>query len=178
MSNTDLPYIANHSPALLDQVRALIRENALSSYIANRYPEAHTITSDKALFKYVQDLKQQHFRNAPAVLKVGYDNRLDITHQALGLHNVVSRVQGPKLKAKNEIRIASLYKTAPAAFLRVIVVHELAHLKERHHEKSFYALCEHVQPGYHQLDFDMRLYLTSLDIEAAQSRSKAAAASL
>jgi len=39
-------------------------------------------------------------------------------------------------------------------------VHELAHLKERAHDKAFYALCQHMAPDYHQLEFDLRLYLT------------------
>jgi len=46
------------------------------------------------------------------------------------------------------------------------VVHELAHLKEREHDKAFYQLCQHMAPDYHQLEFDLRLYLTQLDLEA------------
>ncbi len=45
----------------------------------------------------------------------------------LGTHTYVSRVQGNKLKGKNEIRIGSLFKKTPEPFLQMIVVHELAH---------------------------------------------------
>jgi hypothetical protein len=93
-----------------------------------------------------------------------YDSRLHLVQQALGTHTAVSRVQGGNLKAKREIRIASLFRQAPAAFLRMIVVHELAHLKEREHGKPFYALCTHMEPGYHQLEFDVRLWLTQLEL--------------
>lgn len=48
----------------------------------------------------------------------------------------------------------------PEAFLRMIVVHELAHMKERDHNKAFYQLCEHMEPNYHQLEFDCRVYLS------------------
>jgi len=41
----------------------------------------------------------------------------------------------------------------------MIVVHELAHLKERNHDKAFYQLCQHMEPDYHQLEFDCRVYL-------------------
>ena len=61
----------------------------------------------------------------------------------------------------SEIRIASLFREAPADFLRMIVVHELAHLKEPAHDKAFYALCQHMAPDYHQLEFDLRLWLTA-----------------
>ena len=46
-------------------------------------------------------------------------------------------MQGKRLKAKREIGVASLFKRAPAPFLKMIVVHELAHLKEREHDKAF-----------------------------------------
>ena len=45
----------------------------------------------------------------------------------------------------------------------MIVVHELAHLKEPEHNKAFYQLCTHMAPDYHQLEFDLRLYLTHLE---------------
>ncbi len=46
-------------------------------------------------------------------------------------------------------------------------LHELAHLKEREHDKAFYALCEHMEPHYHQLEFDLRLWLTARELPAA-----------
>jgi hypothetical protein len=87
-----------------------------------------------------------------------------VLHQALGLHSFVSRVQGNNLKSKNEIRIGAVFKKCPIEFLKMIVVHELAHLKEKEHNKSFYKLCEYMEPEYYQLEFDMRLYLTYLDL--------------
>jgi len=95
-----------------------------------------------------------------------YDNRLDLTHRALGLHSAVSRVQGGKLKAKKEIRVAALFRHAAPEFLEMIVVHELAHLKEAEHNKAFYQLCRHMLEDYHQREFDLRLYLTWLERQA------------
>ena len=73
-------------------------------------------------------------------------------------------MQGTKLKAKNEIRVASMFKSVPGEFLEMIVVHELAHFKEKEHNKAFYKLCEYMQPSYHQAEFDLRLYLTHIDM--------------
>ena len=42
----------------------------------------------------------------------------------------------------------------------MIVVHELAHLKEMDHNKAFYQLCTYMLADYHQLEFDLRVYLT------------------
>jgi predicted metal-dependent hydrolase len=156
-------YLAGYPPDMLARVRALIAEDRLAETLARRYPERHEVISDGALYEHVMALKNRHMRNAGPLSKVVYDSRLHLTHQALGTHTAVSRLQGGSLKAKREIRIASLFRDAPAAFLRMIVVHELAHLKEREHGKAFYALCTHMEPSYHQLEFDVRLWLVALE---------------
>ncbi len=157
---TPFKYLQGYPPHLQQQVMQMVAENRLGDYLATRYPNRHQVQSDKALYGYTTELKQEYLRSAPAVDKVLYDNRLDLTHRALGLHTAVSRVQGGKLKAKKEIRVASLFKDAAPEFLNMIVVHELAHLKEAEHNKAFYKLCQHMLPDYHQLEFDLRLYLT------------------
>ena len=158
-------YLLGYPPELLAQVDELIAEGRLADTLRRRYPDAHDVRTDPALYDYVAALKSRFMRNAPAIAKVAYDNQLRIIQQALGTHTSVSRVQGNKLKAKREIRVASLFKDAPAPFLKMIVVHELAHLKERAHDKAFYALCTHMEPDYHQLEFDLRLWLTARDLE-------------
>ncbi len=92
-----------------------------------------------------------------------FDGQLQQLKNALSTHSAVSRVQGGQLKAKREIRIATLFRAAPEAFLRMIVVHELAHLRVREHDKAFYQLCLHMEPDYHQYEFDLRTYLSYRD---------------
>ena len=167
---TVLKYLQAYPASLQEQVRQMIARDALGDYLSERYPERHAVQSDKALYSYALALKQEHLRNAPAIDKVLFDNRLDLTHRALGLHTAISRVQGGKLKAKKEIRIASLFKEAAPQFLKMIVVHELAHLKESDHNKAFYQLCEYMQPGYHQLEFDLRVYLTWRDLPGKSAK--------
>ena len=162
---TALKYLQAYPVALQQQVRQLIDEDRLGDYLSRRYPHKHAVQSDKALYNYALELKQEYLRNAPAIDKVLFDNRLDLTHRALGLHTTVSRVQGGKLKANKEIRIAALFKDAAPDFLKMIVVHELAHFKESDHNKAFYKLCDYMMPGYHQVEFDLRVYLTYRDLQ-------------
>jgi predicted metal-dependent hydrolase len=159
MTPPPLKYLQHYSISLQDKIRQLQSQNMLGEYITQRYPESHQVQTDKALYIYSNELKQAFLRNAPLLDKVHYDNRLTIDHHALGLNTAISRVQGGKLKAKKEIRISSFFKETPADFLKMIVVHELAHLKERNHDKAFYQLCQHMEPNYHQLEFDCRVYL-------------------
>lgn len=145
------------------QVRELLTQNKLGVYLDKRYPARHSVQNDRALNEYTQALKQQFLKSSHPLSKVVYDGKINIINDALGLHSYVSRVQGGRLKSKNEIRIAALFKEAPSEFLQMIVVHELAHLKEKDHNKSFYKLCLHMCPDYHQWEFDMRLWLTWRD---------------
>ena len=160
---TQLKYLSGYPEHVKSQVQSLIANQNLGDFLLNKYPVTHEIKSNKALYAYVIELKNQFIRQSSSLSKVTYDDKLDVLHHALGLHRFVSRVQGGKLKAKNEIRIGSVFKLAPSQFLNMIVVHELAHLKEKEHNKAFYKLCLHMAPDYHQLEFDMRLYLTYLD---------------
>lgn len=158
-----LRYLAGYSEATLAQVRHLIATQRLGQWLLNKYPTCHGVRTDKALHEYVQDLKQSYLRGAEPLAKVAFDSKLHVLKHALGTHTTISRVQGSKLKSKREIRIASLFKQVPPEFLKMITVHELAHLKERTHDKAFYQLCTYMAPDYHQLEFELRMYLTHLD---------------
>ena len=164
-----LRYLSGYAPELLARASELIAQGRLGESLRRRYPEAHEVRSDPALYDYVTALKSRFLRNAPALAKVAYDPRLHVVQNALGTHTRVSRVQGGRLKAKREIRVASLFRQAPAPFLKMIVVHELAHLKERAHDRAFYALCAHMEPAYHQLELDLRLWLTAREIEGSDA---------
>ena len=158
---TPLRYLDGYPAPLLESARVLLAQGRALEYLANRYPDPHAVRSDGALANYVGAMKARHLRTAPPLSKVVFDSRMHVVQQALGTHTVVSRVQGRQLKAKRELRVARLFIEAPAAFLRMIVIHELAHLREREHGKAFYALCLHMDPEYHQLEFDTRLWLAA-----------------
>ncbi|MFM4874985.1 M48 family metallopeptidase [Aeromonas veronii] len=163
----ELTYLGGYPDPLKAQVKQLIAAGKLEEMLAKRYPESHQIQSDKALLAYTMELKNRYLKSSAPLSKVVFDGKINVIKDALGLHTYVSRVQGSKLKAKNEIRIAALFKEAPHPFLKMIVVHELAHIKEKDHNKSFYQLCQHMEPDYHQLEFDLRLWLTWRDIDKA-----------
>jgi len=159
-----LKYLLSYPVELQNQVRKIMDGRGLADFLRGKYPAAHGIRSDRALYHYVSELKGEYLRNSQTVDKVMFDSKIHAIQQALGLHTARSRVQGSRLKASHEIRIASMFKDSPPEFLRMIAVHELAHLKERQHDKAFYKLCGHMEPDYHQLEFDVRLYLTHLDL--------------
>ncbi len=159
-------YLAGYPAALVEQVQQLIEQGKLAELLQKKYPQSHDIRTDKALYDYALAIKNEYMGNVGQLSKVMYDSKLHVMKNALGTHTTVSRVQGGNLKSKREIRIAAMFRELPPEFLRMIVVHELAHMKEREHNKAFYQLCLHMEPDYAQLEFDLRAYLTSQESAA------------
>jgi predicted metal-dependent hydrolase len=158
-----LKYIQHYPQEIQDQIQDLIDKDKLGDYLRRKYPKKHEIKTDKALYSYVMDFKNEYFKKSQ-VSKVMYDGKINVISNALGMHTIISRVQGSKLKSKNEIRVASMFKNAPEKFLEMIIVHELSHFKEKEHNKAFYNLCTFIQEDYHQVEFDLRVYLIHLDL--------------
>lgn len=158
-----LKYLVGYPEPLQERVRALIEQGRLGEVLAQKYPDQHAIRNDGQLYDYVQELKDRHLRQSPPLGKVLYDGKLQVLKHALGTHTTVARVQGSRLKVSREIRIAALFKDAAPEFLQMIVVHELAHMRQSDHNKAFYQLCTHMAPEYHQWELDLRLYLTHRD---------------
>lgn len=160
-----LKYLSSYSLEVQEQIRSMIEQSTLGPFLLKKHPKIHKINNDKMLREYVMSLKNTHLRKSPPISKIIYDKKIHVVNNALGLHTYISRVQGSKLKSKNEIRISDIFKTSPEAFLEMIVVHELAHIRVKAHDKAFYQLCQHMLPEYHQLEFEMRLYLTQLELK-------------
>jgi hypothetical protein len=162
-------YLGAYPTSVQERVRQLVADDRLGEHLERSYPGRHAIQTDAVLLEYVLELKQSHMRSSPPLHKVVWQSKMDVIQNVLGLNTAISRVQGGRLKAKAEIRIASLFKSVAPEFLEMVVVHELAHLREREHNKAFYQLCRHMLPDYDQIEFDLRLLLLhrTLDTSAA-----------
>jgi len=168
MSKT-LNYISSYPKSIQNQVQSMIDNSKLSQFLLSKYPKPHAIYNDKSLREYAMQIKNQYMKKSSPISQVRYDGKIHVINNALGLHSYIPRVQGAKVKVKNELKISSVFKKAPIELLNMIVVHELAHLKEKDHNKIFYKLCQHMLPDYHQLEFDMRLYLIQNEINPIYS---------
>jgi predicted metal-dependent hydrolase len=155
--------LSAYAPHLQQQVAHMLEQDSLKNMLLDKYPCVHQVANDSDLREYVMALKNRFLRKSAPLSKIIFDPKIHVVEHALGLHSFVSRVQGGKLKSKNELRISTLFKNTPEPFLNMIVVHELAHLKEKAHNKAFYQLCLHMLPDYHQIEFEVRVYLTQLE---------------
>ena len=118
---SQLKYLNAYPDHLKQQVTQLLKDEKLGAILLGKYPQQHEVRTDRALYTFAIDLKNDYLRKSAPISKVIYDDKISVTRDALGLHTQISRVQGNKLKSKNEIRIDSIFKRGPEAFLRMIV---------------------------------------------------------
>lgn len=107
-----LKYLAGYSEQLITQAGRLLAENRLGSFLKQKYPTTHDIRTDKALYDFTVEIKNAFLRTAQPLSRVVYDPKIHVIQNALGTHTFVSRVQGGKLKAKHEIRVATVFRSA------------------------------------------------------------------
>jgi predicted metal-dependent hydrolase len=160
---TKIDYFKDYPQHIRDHFELLIKNGQIRAYLLKKYPVGHQINSDKQLYQYANEIKQSYMKKSPQIDKVKYQKQKDLIRNALGTHTFISRNHGGKLKSKHEIRIAESLKHAPEEMLKMLVVHELAHFKEKDHNKAFYNLCEYMQPDYCEVEVDTLLYLTLVD---------------
>ncbi|MDN3610143.1 M48 family metallopeptidase [Vibrio ostreicida] len=160
-----LRFIQGYPDHIVKSVNQLLESGRFEDWFQQRYPDTHSIKSEKALFEYAMAIKNNYMKKTAPISKVIYDSKIHPINHALGLHSYVSKVHGGKVRVKNEIRIASVFKHSPEPLLRMLIVHELAHLKEKQHNKSFYQLCCHMEPDYHQLELDARLFMITTELD-------------
>lgn len=154
-----LQYFQHYPPSLQAQIEALLEPSKLANYFKNKYPQGHQLQHTQALYDYCHVYKNKYLKNVPRLHKVHYAKGRDLMTGTLGHHSQTRKQHGGKVKTRYEIVLSQLVKHAPEAVLRALVVHELAHFKELDHNKAFYQLCCHMEPDYHQLELDLRLFI-------------------
>ena len=151
-------YFNGYPSTIVEQALQLISNNRLKTYLLKKYPDAHEVTNDKLLYQYATELKKQYLKNAPPFGRAAFREPGDMITNALGTHTY--RMQGKTRKHDLAINNDLLY--APEPLLKALVVHELAHFKEKEHNKAFYKLCCYMEPDYHQLELDLRLFCVAV----------------
>ena len=65
-----LKYLAGYSATVTDQVHLLIQNDKLSTILLNKYPNPHEISTNKVLYSYVMEIKNQFIKKSNPLSKV------------------------------------------------------------------------------------------------------------
>ncbi|MCF2860104.1 DUF45 domain-containing protein [Pseudoalteromonas sp. SMS1] len=155
----ELKYFQHYPENVQAQVYQLISNNQLQTYFKRKFPNGHQLQNQQELYQYSTEIKQHFLKNTPRLNSVSFNKHSDMVKGTLGTHTHQNKVHGKKLKARYDIALNNQLKYAPEAILRALIVHELAHFKHADHSKAFYKLCCHMEPEYHQLELDLRLFV-------------------
>ena len=71
---TALRLLQAYPDSLQQQVQKIIEGPGLAAWLQSRHPEPHGIRTDKALYEFVLDLKNEFLRQAEPVNKVTFDS--------------------------------------------------------------------------------------------------------
>ena len=75
---TPLKYLSAYNENIQNQVREMISNNTLSTYLLNKYPQTHQIYNDKALRGYVMDIKSQYLKKSDPLSQIKYDDKIHV----------------------------------------------------------------------------------------------------
>lgn len=85
-----MKYLLAYSEEIRSQVSLLINQGRLSDVLLKKYHAGHEIRTDKALYTYVLNLKNEYIRNEQTPNKIIFDNDIRAIQRALGLHTAIS----------------------------------------------------------------------------------------
>ena len=77
-----LTYLQGYPATIVEQTQQLLDQDKLAQYLLARYPHRHQVTTDKALYQYVQQLKSQYIRQSAPISKVVFDDKIHVINNA------------------------------------------------------------------------------------------------
>ena len=77
-----LKYLVGYPEPLQATVREMIADDRLERLLRGKYAAVHDVRTDRVLYAYVMELKNEHLRNAPQLSKVVFDSKLKVIQHA------------------------------------------------------------------------------------------------
>ncbi len=104
-------------------------------------------TYDETLFqKHIDTFyKTKAKEDLPALVSAWADT-MQLNYNKLSFRK--SKRQWGSCSGKNDLSLNTMLMKLPKNVIDYIIVHELAHIEHKHHQKSFWALVEHYLPEY------------------------------
>ena len=114
---------------------------------------------DEAVFqKHIDKFyKEQAQEEMPSLVNV-WSETMDLKYNKISFRK--TKRQWGSCSAKNDLSFNTMMMKLPQDVIQYIIVHELAHIKHKHHQKSFWSFVEQHMPDYKQRIALLKHYTT------------------
>lgn len=104
-------------------------------------------TYDESVFqRHIDNFYKEEAKQYIPNLVHNWAKTMKVTPQAIGFRK--TKRQWGSCSGKNDLSFNTMMMKLPLDVIQYIVVHELAHIKHKHHQKSFWLFVERYLPAY------------------------------
>jgi len=101
--------------------------------------------------------KEQAIEELPTLVKA-WSATMGLTYSRLSFRK--TKRQWGSCSGKNGLSFNTMMMKLPREVIHYIIVHELSHIKHKHHQKSFWAMVENYLPDYRKQVLELKRYTT------------------
>ncbi len=114
---------------------------------------------DEAVFqRHIDNFYKAQAKEALPPLVESWAVTMDLTYSSLSFRK--TKRQWGSCSGKNALSLNTMMMKLPREVIHYIIVHELSHIKHKHHQKSFWAMVESYLPDYKKQVAELKRYTT------------------
>ncbi len=114
---------------------------------------------DEAIFqKHIDNFYKEEAKKVLPALVEAWAVTMDLTYSRLSFRK--TKRQWGSCSAGNALSFNTMMMKLPREVIHYIIVHELSHIKHKHHQKSFWAMVESYLPDYRKQIAELKRYTT------------------
>ena len=114
---------------------------------------------DEMVFeKHIDNFYKEQAKALVPDMLSNWSSAMDLKHNKLSFRK--TKRQWGSCSGKNDLSFNSMMMKLPQDVIEYIIVHELAHIRHKHHQKSFWSLVEKYLPDYKQRVAVLKHYTT------------------
>jgi len=119
----------------------------------------HYSNYDEAVFqKHIDNFYKEQAKEELPPLIEAWSATMDLTYCRLSFRK--TKRQWGSCSEKNGLSFNTMMMKLPREVIHYIIVHELSHIKHKHHQKSFWAMVESYLPDYKKQVAALKRYTT------------------
>jgi len=114
---------------------------------------------DEAVFqRHIDNFYKAQAKEGIPPLVEAWSVTMGLTYSSLSFRK--TKRQWGSCSGKNSLSFNTMMMKLPREVIHYIIVHELSHIKHKHHQKSFWAMVENYLPDYKKQVAELKRYTT------------------